>query len=184
MAFDVPRRIQAKTYEIGDLISLSGFAGEESFDYPYIYVTERYTASYNYGVWFYPRGEIIYPAWSKTISYAWQDYRKSNFELQLTNNNSYYYNWSVQQWKVWHNGILYEATDWTFPNVGTPPNEQYTNVGDKAGRQINLKNEQGIGYASILTNQSHRFRSWKIADEQPNNPDWIKSPTLSYLIFN
>jgi hypothetical protein len=184
MAFDVPRRIEAKTYEVGDLISLSGLAGEESFDYPYLYVTEKYTASYNSGVWFYPQGEIIYPAWSEAISYTWQDYRKSNIELQLSNNNSYYYNWSGQQWKVWHNGILYEATDWTFPNVGTPPNEQYTNFGDKAGRQINLKNEQGIGYASILTNQSHRFRSWKIADEQPNNPDWIKSPTLSYLIFN
>ena len=175
MAFDVPRRIEAKTYEVGDLISLSGLAGEESFDYPYLIVSqETLVPAPVDGVYIYPFGSIVYPAWNESVSYDWQDYTKTDFQRQLVTGG---------QWKVWYNGILYEATKWTVPNAGSPPNEQFTDVGDKAGRQSNLKGEL-LGYATILTNQSHRFRSWKIADEQPNNPYWKDSESMAYFIFN
>ena len=190
------KRLQAIEYKRGDLISLAGYLGEETFDYPYLIVTKDFTSQYVGGE---PRPhyvnfpylgetELVYPPWSEKMSYSLNEPTQAGLYYEI---KWKWLDWGLD-WKVWYNGLLYESTKWTKPNVGVPPNKQVTNSGDTAGWQPNLKGELGFeakfpnpkGYATTITNQSHTFRSWIISEKQPNNPFWEYSNNLSYVVYN
>jgi len=189
MAFDTPKRLQAgKSYKVGDLISLAGELGEETFDYPYYIVKKDFVASI-----YLPSNEcveLVHPAWNEKMSYFWNE--------EGVNQGKYIIGGLV--WKVWYKGILYEMTKWTKPtDIGIPPDRQVTNVGDNAGFQPNLNGEAQLfvnekdrqkapepkrGFSTILKNQSHTFRSWIISEIQPSNPHWDYSSTLNTYVYN
>jgi hypothetical protein len=191
------KRIRAGAYQRGDLISLAGELGDETFDYPYFLVKKDFVAI-NYGNTNIPNQpaadcvELIYPAWNEKMAYYWNSVGETN---------RYKYIEFGYIWKVWYKNILYEWTKWVKPtDVGVPPNEQVTNAGDNAGVQNNLKGELRIfaswqeeqdhpypafGHPSVLKNDSHTFRSWIISEAgQLNNPYWEYSSNLTYLVYN